>query len=67
MTDIELAYAKTFSGASGQRVLAHLRQITIERVLGTNATESELRSLESQRMLVHQIETQVSRGRGDKS
>ena len=67
MTDIELAYAKTFSGASGQRVLAHLRQITIERVLGTNATESELRSLESQRMLVHQIETLVSRGRGDKS
>jgi hypothetical protein len=67
MTDIEFAYAKTFSGASGQRVLAHLRQITIERVLGANATESELRSLESQRMLVHQIETQVSRGRGDKS
>ena len=67
MTDIELAYTKTFSGASGQRVLAHLRQITIERVLGANATESELRSLESQRMLVHQIETQVSRGRGDKS
>jgi hypothetical protein len=67
MTDIELAYVKTFSGASGQRVLAHLRQITIERVLGANATESELRSLESQRMLVHQIETLVSRGRGDKS
>lgn len=67
MTDIEFAYAKTFSGASGQRVLVHLRQITIERVLGANATESELRSLESQRMLVHQIETLVSRGRGDKS
>ena len=67
MTDIEQAYAKTFSGASGQRVLTHLRQITIERALGANATESELRSLESQRMLVHQIETLVSRGRGDKS
>jgi hypothetical protein len=67
MTDIEQAYAKTFSGASGQCVLTHLRHITIERVLGTNATESELRSLESQRMLVHQIETFVSRGRGDKS
>ena len=67
MTDIELAYAKTFSGVSGQRVLAHLRQITIERALGPNATDSELRSLESQRMLVHQIETFVSRGRGDKS
>ena len=67
MTDIELAYAKTFSGTSGQRVLAHLRQITIERALGPNATESELRSLESQRMLVHQIELLVSRGQGGKS
>ncbi len=67
MTDIELAYTKIFSGVLGQRVLAHLRQITIERALGPNATDSELRSLEAQRLLVHQIETLVSRGRGDKS
>ena len=67
MTDIEIAYAKTFSGVSGQRVLEHLRKMTIERVLGPNATDSELRSLESQRFLVHQIETLVSRGMGDKS
>ena len=34
MSDIELAYAKTFAGNMGQRVLAHMRKITIERVLG---------------------------------
>ena len=67
MTDIELAYAKTFSGVSGQRVLAHMRKITIERVLGPNATESELRALESQRCFVHQIENLIQRGQGGAS
>lgn len=66
MTDIEIAYARAFSGAHGERVLSHLRQITIERVLGPNATDSELRALESQRFLVHQIENMILRGRGDK-
>ena len=64
MSDIELAYAKTFAGNSGQRVLAHMRKITIERVLGPNATESELRALESQRFFVHQIENLIQRGQG---
>ena len=66
MTDIEIAYARTFSGMHGERVLSHLRQITIERVLGPNASESELRFLEAQRFLVRQIENMISRGRGDK-
>jgi hypothetical protein len=63
MTDIELAYAKTFAGNSGQRVLAHMRKITIERVLGANATDAELRGLEAQRSLVHQIENLINRGK----
>lgn len=56
MENIYKNYARTFSTPSGRAVLAHLRKITIERVLGPNATESQLRSLESQRALVHQIE-----------
>lgn len=63
MRDIELAYAKTFSNDAGAIVISHLRRITIERVLGANATESELRSLEGARALVHQIESLILRGR----
>lgn len=65
MEKIEHEYAKTFSGASGAAVLAHLRKITIERYLGPNATESELRTLEGARALVHQIEQLVLRGRSN--
>lgn len=64
MTDIEKAYAQTFSSRSGEMVLEHLRKITLERVLGPNATDSELRSIEAQRALVHQISQMISRGRG---
>ena len=59
MENISKNYARTFSTPSGRAVLAHLRKITIERVLGPNATESQLRSLESQRALVHQIENLI--------
>lgn len=64
MKDIEIAYAKTFLTPSGSVVLSHLRKITMERVLGPNASESELRTLEGMRSLVHQIEQLVSRGAG---
>ncbi|MBO4700260.1 MAG: hypothetical protein J5620_00740 [Alphaproteobacteria bacterium] len=63
MERIEIAYARTFGNASGQIVLEHLRKITIERSLGPNASESELRSVEAQRALVHNIEQLVLRGR----
>ncbi len=63
MNDLEKNYARTFMTASGACVMAHLRKITIERVLGPNATDSELRSLESQRALVHQMENMIQRGR----
>lgn len=64
MTDIEKAYAQTFSSRSGEMVLQHLRKITLERVLGPNASDSELRSIEAQRALVHQISQMISHGRG---
>ena len=63
MQNIELAYAKTFSCESGAMVISHLRKITVERTLGPNATDSELRTLEGARALVHQIESLILRGR----
>lgn len=64
MTNIEQAFAKTFSSHNGEIVLQYLRKITIERILGPNAAESELRSLEAQRALVFQITKMIARGRG---
>ncbi len=63
MNEIEQNYARTFATTSGTAVLQHLRRMTIERVLGPNATDAELRGLESQRALVHMIENMISRGR----
>ena len=67
MTDISLNYARCFCSPSGRAVLDHLRKITVERILGPNASDCELRWAESQRALVRQIESQIARGRGDKS
>ena len=63
MEKIEHADARTFSSSSGAIVIEHLRRITIERTLGPNASEAELRTLEGMRSLVHQIEQLTSRGR----
>lgn len=67
MTHIEHSYARCFGTPSGRVVLDHLRRITVERTLGPNASDNELRWAESQRALVRQIESQIARGRGDKS
>lgn len=67
MTDISLNYARCFGTPSGRAVLDHLRKITVERILGPNTSDNELRWAESQRALVRQIESQIARGRGDKS
>lgn len=63
MDDLEQNYARCFSTAAGAMVLKHLRKITIERTLGPAATDAELRGLEAQRTLVHQIETLCHRGK----
>ncbi len=67
MTDIELNYARCFGTAAGKQVLEHLRNITIGRILGSCASDNELRWAESQRALVRQIEAIVARGRGEHS
>lgn len=63
--DTEKNYVVTFTSQPGKSVLRHLRDITIERFLGPNATESELRALEGQRALVHQIESAICRGQSN--
>jgi hypothetical protein len=55
MTDIEKNYFHCFATPAGEQVLRHLSSITIERHLGPLASESELRSLEAQRALVHMM------------
>ena len=55
MRDVEKNYFRCFNTPAGEFVLRHLRSMTIERYLGPNASESELRGLEAQRALVHII------------
>lgn len=62
MSDIEKQYARTFLSASGKQVLAHLRNITIERAIGPNVSDDELRWWAAQKALVHQIENLIQRG-----
>jgi len=63
MNDIEKSYVRAFGTADGARVLAHLRAITIERFLGPDASPAQLRTLEGQRAIVHQIESLIERGK----
>ena len=63
MQDLEKQYARTFQTRDGKAVLEHLRKITIERVLGANATDAELRWMEANRALVRQIESMIARGK----
>tara|TARA_R110001606_G_scaffold217308_1_gene365187 strand:+ start:255 stop:518 length:264 start_codon:yes stop_codon:yes gene_type:complete len=61
--EIEKSFARCFSGPDGDRVLAHLRAMTIDRVLGPEAGDAELRHLEGQRHLVIRISAMIARGR----
>ncbi len=63
MEDIEQNYVRCFSTSAGIAVLKHLRKITIERTLGPGSSDAELRGLEAQRALVHQMENMTQRGK----
>ncbi len=63
MQEIEKQYARAFGSPAGRAVLQHMRKITIERTLGPNATDAELRWAESNRAFVHQIEQMIARGK----
>lgn len=60
--DLALAFARCFLGGDGERVLAHLRRITIDRRTAPDASDAELRHLEGQRHLVAYIAQLAARG-----
>lgn len=61
--DLRLAYARCFAGPDGEKVIKHLRAITLERALGPDASADMLRHVEGQRQLVSYITAQYERGR----
>ena len=63
--DLPGCFARCFRGGDGARVLAHLRALTLDRALGPNATDAQLRHLEGQRALVSTILALVARGRSE--
>ncbi|HEY9078428.1 hypothetical protein [Magnetovibrio sp.] len=60
---LRLAYARCFGSADGEKVLDHLRAITLERTLGPSASADMLRHIEGQRQLVSYIAALARRGR----
>ena len=62
MSEIEKNYARTFNTTSGKQVISHLRAMTIERVLGSNISDADLRWIAAQSALVHHIENLIKRG-----
>lgn len=60
---LRVAYARCFATPEGEKVLKHLRTITLDRVLGPDASTPMLRHLEGQRQLVSSMAAWVERGR----
>ncbi len=56
--------ARCFRGRDGDAFLGHLRNLTMNRSLGPEASEALLRHLEGQRQLVVYLTALVMRGRG---
>lgn len=61
--EIAVAAARCFRGRDGERVLAYLRAMTLDRALGPGASDTLLRHMEGQRQLVVHITALVQRGR----
>lgn len=59
-SEIKIAFMKCFNTREGEIVLSFLRRLTIERYLGPEATNEELRHLEGQRHLVGYIHSLMS-------
>lgn len=55
--------ARLFASPDGAALLAHLRQITLDRCLGPESGEPALRHLEGQRHLVLHLLALAARGR----
>lgn len=59
---VVMAFARCFRSADGQRVLLHLRRMTLDRTVGPTTSDGVLRYLEGQRALVAHILSLVARG-----
>ena len=59
---VMIAFTRCFATTDDQRVLAHLRRMTLDRTLGPATSDGVLRYLEGQRALVAHILTLVARG-----
>lgn len=57
------ATVRVFASDDGQRLLAHLTSLTVDRCLGADATDAALRMLEGQRQLVHHLLSLLQLGR----
>ncbi len=60
--EVTRAFARCFRTADGQRVLSHLRALTLERSLGPGASDAMLRHFEGQRSLFTYIVATTARG-----
>ncbi|MGH1403632.1 MAG: hypothetical protein ACRBDL_05265 [Alphaproteobacteria bacterium] len=63
LREIEKVCARLFSSEDGQKVLAHLQDITFCRVLGASAQDGHLRYVEGQRALVATLLRLIDRGK----
>jgi len=61
--ELAKATARCFRGQDGERVLQHLRSITLLRALGPQSSDNMLRHIEGQRQLVTYIGGLIERGR----
>jgi len=61
--ELRLSYARCFAGPDGEKVLKHLRVLTLERAFGPDVDAELLRHMEGQRQLVSYILAQFERGR----
>lgn len=61
--EIKLDFARCFQGISGQKVLAYLREMTIERTVAAQTPSNVLYYREGQKALVKQIEMMIKKGR----
>lgn len=60
--EAQRTFARLFAGAEGDRALAYLRALTLDRAMGAHVTSEQLWHLEGQRYLARHILKLVERG-----
>lgn len=59
--NVDQLFARVLNTPAGKELMAYLRSITMERVLGADASDAAVRFLEGQRFLVRQMENLIQR------